>query len=194
MSMSCSISSTVTSLGSAATAVENFVPLVLGHAGRRLVEQQHARPAGDGDGDFQQPLLAVRQHRGALVDHVGEVEALEDFDHFGNEVRPAADDAPPVEALAAPLGHRQPDGLQRRQVVEQLIDLEGAHDPQPHPLVRRAVADVLAVEQNAAGGRPLHAGEQIDQRGLAGAVRPDQGVAGALLDAAAKRCWTRRCR
>ena len=52
----------------------------------------------------------------------------------------------------------------------------------------------LAVEQDAARGRPQHAGEQIDQRGLAGAVRADQRVARALLDPAATRCWSRRGR
>ena len=159
------------------------MPLVFRHAGRRLVEQQHARPAGDGDRDLQQPLLAIGQHRGAFLDDVGEVKTLEDFDGFGHQVRPAADDAPPVEALAAPFGDRQTDGLERRQVAEQLVDLEGADDAEPHALVGGNIGDVLAVEQDASAARLHHAGEQIDQRGLAGAVRPDQSVAGALLDA-----------
>ena len=77
--MSCSISSTVTSAGSAATVGENLVTLGFRHAGRRLVEQQHARPAGDRERDLQQPLLAVGQIAGALVHHVGEAEALEEF-------------------------------------------------------------------------------------------------------------------
>ena len=52
------------------------------------------------------------------------------------------------------------------------------------------IADVLAVEQDAAGGRPQHAGEQIDQRGLAGAVRPDQARGGRPSRCAAKHCST----
>ena len=36
-----------------------------------------------------------------------------------------------------------------------------------------------AVEQNAAGVRPQHAGHEIDQRRLAGAVRADQRIARA---------------
>ena len=110
------------------------------------------------------------------------MKTLQDFDHFGHEIGPAADDPPPIEALPAPLGYRQPNGLERRQVVEQLVDLEGTHDAKPHPLMGRKAGDVVAVEQDAAAGRPLHAGEQIDQRGLAGAVRPDQGVPGSLLN------------
>jgi hypothetical protein len=44
-SMSCSISSTVTSRGSARPRIEDIVALAFGHAGGGLVEQQHARPA-----------------------------------------------------------------------------------------------------------------------------------------------------
>ena len=59
---------------------EQFVTLCFGHAGGRLVEQQHMRPAGEGERDFQKPLLAVGQYRGALVHDVGEAEALDDLD------------------------------------------------------------------------------------------------------------------
>ena len=38
------------------------------------------------------------------------------------------------------------------------------------------------LEQDTPGIGLQHAGEQIDDGGLAGAVRPDQGMAGALLD------------
>ena len=43
----------------------------------------------------------------------------------------------------------------------------------------RQRGDVLAVEQHVAGRGSQRAGDQIDQRGFAGAVRPDQRVAGA---------------
>ena len=65
---------------------------------------------------------------------------------------------------------------------EQLVDLEGAGDAAPHPLVRLERGDVVAFEQDAPGGRAQHAGEEVDHGGLAGAVRADQGMAGALLD------------
>src|SRR5690606_3718244 len=42
--------------------------------------------------------------------------------------------------------------------------------------------DVLAVHQDAPGRGRKDAGEQVDQRGLAGAVGADQGMAGALRD------------
>ena len=74
--MSCSISSTETSAGSAAMASRMSRALGLGHAGRRLVEQQHLGRAGEGRGDLEQALLAVGQGVGAPFEHVGEAEAL----------------------------------------------------------------------------------------------------------------------
>ena len=60
---------------------------------------------------------------------------------------------------------------------KQRIDLIGANEPAPHALFRRQRRDVGVVEQDTAGVRPQHAGHQIDQRRLAGAVRADQRVA-----------------
>ena len=74
---------------------------------------------------------------------------------------------------------RERERLQRRQLVEQLVDLERAHDAAAHALVRREPGDVVAVEPDRAGGRLEHAGQQVDQRRLAGAVRADQRVARA---------------
>ncbi len=156
--------------------------LVLRHAGRRLVEQQHARLAGDRDRDLEQPLLAVRQDRGALVHHVGEMESLEQREHFVDDLGFASDNAPPVMAGADTFRYREPERLERRQIREKLIDLEGARDAEPHARMRAHVGDVAALEQDLPSGRREHAGQQIDDGGLAGAVRSDQRVARALLD------------
>ena len=59
---------------------EEFLALGVGHAGCRLVEQQHLRPAGEGERDLEQPLLAVGQDGRALVHDVGQAEALDDLD------------------------------------------------------------------------------------------------------------------
>ena len=87
------------------------------------------------------------------------------------------------------------DGLQRRQVGEELVDLEGARQP-ARARARAAPASVMSspVQEDRAGGRPQHAGQQVDQRGLAGAVGADQRVARARLDAEARRRWWRRGR
>ena len=57
-------------------------------------------------------------------------------DHFVDDLALAADDAPPVGAEAQPLGDGEPDGFERRQIGEQLVDLEGARDAALHACMR----------------------------------------------------------
>ena len=63
---------------------------------------------------------------------------------------------------------------------KQLIDLEGADQAEPHPLLGRQRRDVVVAEEDAAAVRLQHPGHQVDQRGLAGAVGTDQRVAHAV--------------
>src|SRR5262249_17655882 len=53
-------------------------------------------------------------------------------------------------------------------------DLEGTADAAVAAFRRRQSRDVLAVEEDRAFGRPVDAGNQVEQRRLAGAVRTDQ--------------------
>src|SRR5690606_42159506 len=48
--------------------------------------------------------------------------------------------------------------------------------------MRRRSGDVASVEQNAPAGRRHESGDDVEQRGLAGAVGADQGGDGALFD------------
>src|SRR5205823_2277940 len=80
------------------------------------------------------------------------------------------------------LRYRKPDGLERRQVRVELVDLEGARQATQHALVHRQIGDVAIFEQDAPGIRSEHAGQEIDHGGLAGTIRADQRVACALLD------------
>ena len=88
--------------------------------------------------------------------------------------------APPGARDALALADRERHRFERVEMRKQAVDLEGAHQPAPHALLRAERGDVLAAEQDLAGVGPQHAGHQVDQRGLAGAVRPDQRVAHAL--------------
>ena len=63
--------------------------------------------------------------------------------------------------------------------AEQPVDLERARDAELDPLGLALAGDVAAGEQHATFGRRQHAGEEIDKRGLAGAVGADQRVARA---------------
>ena len=65
--------------------------------------------------------------------------------------------------------------------------LEGAHQPAPDALHRAHAGHVLAGERDLAGIRPQMAGDEIDEGGLAGAVRADQRDAVARRHAPARR-------
>ena len=65
------------------------------------------------------------------------------------------------------------DVLQHGKVLEELHELEGANEARRRDLLRRPRGDVLAREHDAPGVRRLEAGNQVEQRGLAGAVRAD---------------------
>ena len=165
---------------------ENVVALAFGNAGGGLVEQQHARLGGDRDRDLEQALLAIGQGRGRLVHHVEQMEARQIFRDLAIDVVARAHPPPPVAAAAEPFRDRKPDGLERRQIGIELVDLEGARQAAQHAGMHRQIRDVVALKQDPPGIGLQHAGQQIDDGGLAGAVRADQRVAGALLDPAAR--------
>src|SRR6516165_5964418 len=155
--------------------VEDHVPLRLGNSRRRLVQQQHARTAGYRQRDLQQALLAVREGAGLLVHHVGQPERLQHLCDFAGQQRWLADHPPPVAGDAEPFADREADGLKRGEIGKQLVDLEGAGDAELGAVVGLQGGDVASIEQDAAGARPQYAGEQVDERGLAGAIGADQG-------------------
>ena len=160
---------------------EQFVPFRLRHAGGRLVEQQHARAAGEGDGDLEKPLLAVRQVRRSLVEHVREIEACRDVGDVADDRILAPGDTPPIPTAAQSLGHSEPQGFRRRHGREELVDLKGAHEAAAHAQLGAQIRDLGAFEKNASCARRQNAGEKINEGGLAGAVWADEGMARALL-------------
>ena len=182
-SMSCSMSRIETSAGKRVDGLEDLLALAFGNAGDRLVEQQHARPAGERGRDLEQAPLAVGERVDRLVHHVGEAKARQQRLAFGGDRGVAAERPPPSRARPLVNRHRERERRQRRQRVEELVDLERADDAAAHAPMRGERRDVVAVERDRPRGRLEHAGEQVDQRRLAGAVRADQGVARAALDA-----------
>ena len=100
----------------------------------------------------------------------GEFELLARHGHRGGDAR--------LRAAEQRAGR---DILQDGHPRKRLHDLEGAGEPAARRLERALRRHVLALKPDAAGGRPMHAGHQIDQRGLAGAVRADQRDDLALL-------------
>ena len=71
--------------------------------------------------------------------------------------------------------------LPHGEVVEQLRALPGSGEPALRPRVRRQPREIVPVELDAARGTDER-GDRVDERRLAGAVRPDQPDQLALLD------------
>src|SRR5207244_657882 len=76
--------------------------------------------------------------------------------------------------------------LARRERPEEVRLLERAAHAALDELPRRPAGDVLAVEHDLAGVHLVEAGDEVEERRLAGAVRPDDGVDRALADGEAR--------
>src|SRR4029450_8157087 len=74
------------------------------------------------------------------------------------------------------------DVLERGHVLEQPDVLERPADPPLGDRVRRLAGDLVAVEDDHAPGRLVDAGDHVEERRLAGAVRADQADDRALGD------------
>ena len=72
-----------------------------------------------------------------------------------------------------PVGGADEHVLEHAHVRERLRDLERTADALAAAILPRDTGDVLAVETDPTLVGPIHAGDQVEQRGLAGAVRPD---------------------
>src|SRR5207253_755217 len=72
--------------------------------------------------------------------------------------------------------------LDDRQRAERADHLEGARDPELGAAEGGEPGDVGAVEADAAGIRRGGPGDEIEERRLAGAVRPEEAEELALLD------------
>ena len=71
--------------------------------------------------------------------------------------------------------------LQHRRVLEELDVLEGAGDAEPGDSRCRAIQEAPSFEADIAFGRLVQARNQVEERGLAGAVRSHDGEDLALL-------------
>ena len=187
--ISCSMSSTVMPEVAAQLAEEvgHLERLGRVHAGRRFVEQQQARLVGQGAGDLQPALVAVRQlHRQAVAATLEphEVEQAERLDvgllllvALG---RRAHDRAEPGRVEVVVLADE--DVLDRGHAREQADVLVRPRDAVVGDLVRAQRVDRVAIERDAALVHVEEAGQAVEERRLAGAVRPDDARDRAFLE------------
>ena len=125
-----------------------------------LIQKQHLRLVHQRLGDHHPPLHAARERDDLALAPLPERHVLQ---HLL--------DVPRVSwssEEAAAEAHRLPHRLERRD--GELLRHE------PDQLARRAVIldDVVAADRHAARGRRDDAADDVDERGLAGAVRPEE--------------------
>jgi hypothetical protein len=135
--------------GEAGEARQDFMPIGLRHAGGRFVEQQHFRAAGDGERDFEQPLLAVGQALAWCADYFFENEICDQRSDFILDAGNPARMAEPVAAASFPLADHQSKALDDVEPGKQLIDLEGPDKTTAHAPLAAKAGDVLVVERDA---------------------------------------------
>ena len=170
----------------AADERDHAVHVLVRHARGRLVEQQHRRLERQRGGDLERPLAAIGEQRRLLVRVAVEPDIGQQRARAVVVLRAARPRCARnrTSCRRAAL-QREPDVLERGQVREHRRDLEAAHQPEPRDLRRLHAGDVAPLERDRAARRRQELGQQVEAGRLAGAVRADQGVDGALLARAA---------
>ena len=140
--------------------------LLGGHTGGRLVEQQELGVVGEQQPDLEPLPLAVGEIAGEHLRLVLEPHQLEHV----------FDSRPDVAWPPCGREHGELGVLVDALVVEHARRLELAPDAAAGARRHRQRRDRLALIPDRAGGRPEMAGDHADERGLAGAVRPDDAA------------------
>src|SRR5581483_3833516 len=152
--------------------------------GRWFVEQQESRPADEGGGQLHLFAPPVRQRAHRVAGDRFEAESGEDVLASGPERLRLA--GPPTEGG----GHRaRPHGgllghdavLEDGGTVHEPAVLEGADDPELGPAMGGEAGHIPVAGDDAPGGGGDEAGHGVEQRRLAGAVRPDEADDVAVL-------------
>ena len=151
------------------------------HPGGRLVEEEQPRVGRGGARDLEPPPVRVREAVRRLVPAVAHQPIAEEREPRLGELA----DLALLTALAGRAEHRPEDAgpgvpvrrrhhvLAHAHVQEQAQRLEGARDPALGDLVRLEADDAAPFEEDVACGRLVDAGDEVEERRLAGAVRAD---------------------
>ncbi len=137
--------------------------------GGRLVEHDHGRFVDQGLGHQHAPLHAAGEGAHIHVRLVGQVEV---FHHLVD---------PLVVVFQAEVARLQAQGFAHREegVEHQLL----RHHAELAARLAEVAGHVVAVDRHAARIGPDQAGDDGDQRGLAGTVRPEQAEELAFFNA-----------
>src|SRR5882762_10409826 len=155
------------------------------HTRRRLVEQDDLGPQRECRGDVEQLLVALREvsREGAAL--VAQAEQLGDLERLALHVAVARERREQPGAAPEPGDDRGLQRLEHREVREDVNQLERSGHAEPCEPHRPEPVDRTLLEVHGAGGGRREPGEDVDQRGLAGAVGTDdrQELAGGDAEA-----------
>ena len=156
------------------------------HPGHRLVEHHQLRVGHQRAGHLEELALAAGELPGEVLALLDQQEPLEQgvgaLGVVGLLAVPHRLEHGAEKRLAPLAGRADPHVLDDRELREHLGQLEGADHAHPGDLVRRDLVQARAVERPVAAVGAVEPGEQVEEGGLAGAVRPDQRGDHAALD------------
>ena len=157
------------------------------HAGGRLVQQQDLHIGGQGPGDLQLALLAVGQAGGGDVRLIPQAADLQQVHGLFRdlllrlpEFRRAEGGVQQVIVQVLGKGHLHV--FDDRHIRKQPDILKGPGDPGLHELVDLFAVQGDAVQQDGAFRGDIYAGEEVENRGLSGAVGADEAHQLAGID------------
>ena len=138
-----------------------------------VVVAHHLRLERERGGDVEQLLLTLRQRRCHRIEPRPQAENVRDL--LDSLIDLAIGGEPRQQPPAFPLTRHQRgrDGLAHGQPWKDRDQLERAREAAVGQGHRSEPGDVLTHEQHLAAGRPQQSGQEVDQRGFAGAVRAD---------------------
>src|SRR6266496_4162795 len=151
------------------------------HAAGRFIEQHDSRIGHQHVGELQQLALAVGEGASEVGGKVCYPDELQQVQCAPSVLYRAGPGQQVAHGSAAPLGgdkHVLTDGEAREDPGE----LEGPADAEAEDTLRRPVGDWPPVQVHLAAVHPFVASDHVEQRRLAGAVRPDEARHRALLE------------
>ena len=169
MSWSTRITRPPVSAGIRRTSSPRWAGLLVGEAGRGLVEQDEPGVADDRPGHLDEATLAGAESADESVGFGLEADEAHRPHHILAAVRPAA---------TRVLVHEQ-HVLVHREVGDGLLGLERPAQAPPRPLEVGDREEVVAERDDPSGERPDEPAEDVEERRLAGAVGADQAARAA---------------
>ena len=153
------------------------------HAGGGFIQQDHLCAAGDGDADFQRALLGIGEHACQVIAALFQSDGFHHFLGAQVGILQATQPVPEGVLVAERPEHGAADVFEYRHALEDIGDLEAARQALAIDFERLQADDAVAVEQDLAVRYRVASADQVEQRGLAGAIGADDGVALAARDA-----------